>query len=354
MHLKHILFSVLLYISSAGFMLAQAIELNPDHPDSYTVVKDDTLWDISSEFLSDPWLWPEIWHVNPNIENPHLIYPGDIIRLGFIDGQPVLSLERGGNGGKPVIRLSPNKRATPIHQAIPTIPISVIEQFLIRPRVLNREDIDNSAYIVASEDGRLISGAGSKLYARDLDTSNTDLFSLYHIGDPYIDPSADSKKEAILGYEALHVADVKLVREGDPSTLLITHSKREALIGDRVLPREDNSFDQNFIPRAPEDKIKGQIIHVVDGVSRIGQYQVVVLNLGEEDGIESGHVMTISQAGAVVRDTIKGKGNETVTLPDEEVGTLMIFRPYEKVSYALIMKALHDIRLYDTVSTPEL
>lgn len=349
MHLKHIVCSLLLYISSASLMLAQAIDLNPDHPDSYTVVTADTLWDISSKFLSDPWLWPEIWHVNPAIKNPHLIYPGDVIRLGFIDGKPVLSLER----GVPTIKLSPNKRATPIDQAITTIPLSVIEQFLIRPRVLSQEDIDNAAYIVASEDGRLVSGAGSKLYARELDTSGSDLFSLYHIGDPYIDPSAKKKKDALLGYEAIHVADVKLEREGDPSTLLITYSKREALIGDRVLPREDSSFDQNFIPRAPDGDVTGQIIHVVDGVSRIGQYQVVVLNVGEEDGIEAGHVMTISQAGAEVRDTIKGKGNETIKLPDEEVGTLMVFRPYEKVSYALIMKALRDIRLFDTVSTPE-
>lgn len=349
MYLKHIVYSLLLYICSAGLMLAQAIDLNPDHPDSYEVVKGDTLWDISSKFLSDPWLWPEIWHVNPDIQNPHLIYPGDIIRLGFVDGKPVLSVER----GRPTIKLSPNKRATPIDQAIPTIPVSVIEQFLIRPRVLNQEDIDSAAYVVASEDNRLVSGAGSKLYARGLDSDSGDLFSLYHIGDPYIDPTVDKKKDAILGYEAIHVADVKLEREGDPSTLLITHSKREALIGDRVLPREDSSFEQNFIPRAPDGDVKGQIIHVVDGVSRIGQYQVVVLNIGEEDGIEAGHVMTISQTGATVRDTVKGKGNETVTLPDEEVGTLMIFRPYEKVSYALIMKALRDIRVLDSVSTPD-
>ncbi|PCH61519.1 MAG: peptidoglycan-binding protein [Gammaproteobacteria bacterium] len=347
MHLKHILCGLLLYVGSAGLMLAQAIELNPDHPDRYEVVKDDTLWDISSKFLSNPWLWPEIWHVNPAIENPHLIYPGDIISLGFVDGKPVLSLER----GRATVKLSPNKRTTAIDQAIPTIPVSIIKQFLIRPRVLNKEEIDSAAYIVASEDNRLVSGAGSKLYARQLDTSNDDLFSLYHIGDAYVDPSAKNKKDAILGYEAIHVADLKLVKEGDPSTLLITHSKREALKGDLVLPREDSSYDQNFIPRPPKADVQGQIIHVVDGVSRIGQYQIVVLNIGIEAGIEAGHVLTISQSGAVVRDVFKG--NEKVTLPSEEVGTLMVFRPYEKVSYALIMKALRDIRLYDTVSTPE-
>ena len=172
MHLKHIVCSLLLYIVSAGLMLAQAVELNPDHPNSYEVVKGDTLWDISSKFLSDPWSWPEIWHVNPAIENPHLIYPGDIIRLGFVDGKPVLSLER----GRPTIKLSPNKRATPINQAIPTIAVGAIEPFLIRPRVLTQEDIDSAAYIVASENNRLVSGAGSKLYARELDTSGSDLF----------------------------------------------------------------------------------------------------------------------------------------------------------------------------------
>lgn len=347
MHVKYIIGGLLLYIGSAGLALAQAIALNPNHPDSYTVVKGDTLWDISSKFLRDPWLWPEIWHVNPEIKNPHLIYPGDIVKLGFVDGKPVLSLQR----GLPTIKLSPSTRATRIDQAIPTIPVSIIEQFLVRPRVLTKEEIDNAAYIVASEDNRLVSGSGSKLYARDLDAGSSDLFSLYHVGKPYFDPSAKKKKDAILGYEAIHVADLKLEQEGDPSTMLITHSKREALIGDKVLPREDSEFDQYFTPRAPEDEVKGQIIHVVDGVSRIGQYQVVVLNIGEQDGIESGHVLTVSQSGAEVRDVFKN--GEKITLPDEEVGTLMVFRPYEKVSYALIMKALRDIRVFDAVSTPK-
>lgn len=347
MHLKHILCALLLYISSGLIFLAQAIELNPDHPDSYTVVKGDTLWDISSKFLSDPWLWPEIWHVNPDIENPHLIYPGDVIRLGFVDGRPVLSLER----GRPTVKLSPTTRATRIDQAIPTIPVGAIEQFLIRPRVLTAEEIDSAAYVFASEDSRLVSGAGAKLYARDLEDDGNELYSLFHIGDPYVDPSAESKKDAILGYEAIHVADLKLEREGDPAILLITSSKREALIGDKVLPREDSEFGQNFIPRAPDNDVSGLIIHVVDGVSRIGQYQVVVLNVGTEEGIEAGHVLTVSRSGEEVRDVFKN--GEKVTLPDEPIGTLMVFRPYEKVSYALIMEATRDMRLYDGVSTPD-
>ncbi len=347
MQLRHILCGLLLFIGGSAFTFAHAIELNPDHPNSYTVVKGDTLWDISSKFLNDPWLWPEIWHVNPDIENPHLIYPGDLIELGFVDGKPVLTVQR----GRPTVKLSPTTRATRIDQAIPTIPVSEIEQFLIRPRVLNTSEINSAAYIVASEDLRLVSGSGTKLYARDLEADGNELFSLFHIGEPFVDPTAENKNDALLGYEAIHVADLKLVREGDPATLLITSSKREALIGDKVLAREDNEFDQNFIPRAPENDVSGQIIHVVDGVSRIGQYQVVVLNVGSEDGIEAGHVMTISRSGAEVRDVFKN--GETVLLPDEEVGTLMVFRPYEKLSYALIMKALRDIRLYDGVSTPE-
>lgn len=347
MRIKQIICSLLLSIGITALVVAQDIELNPDHPESYVVVKGDTLWDIASKFLSDPWLWPEIWHVNPDIENPHLIYPGDTIRLGFVDGKPVLTVER----GLKTVKLSPTTRATQIEQAIPTIPLSVIEQFLIRPRVLTKEEIDSAAYIVASEDNRLVSGAGSKLYARNLETDGGDKYSLYHVGEPYIDPAASKKKDAILGYEAIHVADLKLEREGDPSTFLITHSKREALIGDRILPQEDAEYDQNFIPRAPEGEIKGQIISVIDGVSRIGQYQVVVLNLGTQDGIEAGHVLTVSQSGAVVRDAMKN--GERVTLPDEPVGTLMVFRPYERVSYALIMKAERDIRVFDSVGNPE-
>jgi hypothetical protein len=157
----------------------------------------------------------------------------------------------------------------------------------------------------------------------------------------------------ILGYEALHVADARLERTGDPATFLITSSNREVLIGDRLLPAADGTnLNLNFQPHAPTQPLDGQIISVLDGVSRIGQFQIVVLNLGKHQQIETGHVFGIFQSGDVVRDNIEPRRGRNVRLPDERAGTLMVIQPYGRVSYALVMEATKDIRLFDMVSNP--
>jgi hypothetical protein len=329
---------------------ADTVKLAPDHPDEYVVAKDDTLWDISSRFLQDPWLWPELWQINPAIKNPHLIYPGDIIRLEYIEGKPVVTVTRGNDASAlPMVKLSPGARYSPLETAIPTIPIDAIKQFLLHPRIVSEEDLTNSPYIVATTEGHLISGTGDKLYARGLDAeADGHSYNIVRQGKLYRDP-VDPKR--ILGREAIDVANADVTATGDPSTLLITRANREVLKGDRLLAPLDEELDQHFTPRVPETGVNGQIISVLDGVSRIGRLQTVVINRGKQDGLEVGHVLAVYRTGDTVRDTV-GSGKDKVKLPNERAGTLMLVRLFDNISYALVMEATRDLRILDTVNNP--
>jgi hypothetical protein len=304
---KHLILKSILLIALmlAAPAWADTVRLAPDAPDRHVVVKGDTLWDISARFLTDPWLWPEIWHINPAIENPHLIYPGDVIYLEFVEGRPVLRLERSGTPLR-TVKLSPTARMTPLETAVPTIPYDAIGQFLKYPRIVTREELDRSAYIVASSEDRLVSGTGNKVYARGLEDDTATRYAIVRRGEVYRNPL---NRRDILGYEAIHVGYVTVQQGGDPATLLITQADREVLIGDRLLPVEDDEISHHFLPRAPGTDIDGHIISVLDGISRIGQYQVVALDKGANDGLEIGHVLSVWQSGSVVRDNIGPRSN---------------------------------------------
>ena len=374
------------------------VVLNPEHPDSYAVVKGDTLWDIAGRFLTYPWQWPDIWEVNPQIKNPDLIYPGDQISLTYRDGRPVLSLSRGGAqlvGGRRV-KLSPTIRETRHDEAIAPIPLDAIQQFLSRPRVLSEAEISGAAYVISSQDQHLVNGAGNRIYVRGMDNPQTGKLLVFRPGNEYRDPDTDT----ILGYEALHIGDIVLVKLGDPATALVVNSNREIQAGDRIMASGQEEYP-DFIPHAPSAAVDGSIISVVDGVSQIGQYQVVVLNRGTGDGLEPGHVLAIYQTGALVDDEIAsemmfqerreaqiraedenpspvgrliesvandlrgaklaldkafgepiGGAPVTVRLPEEHAGELMVFRTFDNVSYALVMNTQRPVHVLDKIRNP--
>lgn len=324
-----------------GMVVAATPELRPDHPDRYVVVKGDTLWDISAKFLRDPWYWPEIWQVNPQIANPHLIYPGDVLTLVYIDGRPRLMLERGG-------KLSPRIRSEPLEGAIPTIPLEVIAPFLVGAQVVSQEEIDAAPYIVASVGEHIITGAGDRVYVRGLDAAALPRYNVFRPGGPYIDPVTDE----VLGFEAVHVGLANLQRQGDPSTMLLSETNREAIDGDRLLPIQEREVLPYFMPRPPEQAVNGQIISVYDGVSQIGQYHVVAINRGIRDGLEPGHVLAIYRAGELVEDPVTPDPNDVVQLPDERAGEMMVFRTFERVSFALVMRATMAMHVLDKVTNP--
>ncbi len=320
---------------------AQGVELKDGHPDVYIVKKGDTLWDISAVFLDKPWLWPEIWYVNPQVENPHLIYPGDELKLVYMDGkwQLVRSKDE---------KLSPSIRVLSEGEAIPTIPLDAIRPFLYSPRILSDEEIDSAPYILAADTQRLIFGQGSKVYMRGVKDQSLAAYSLFRKGAPYIDPESGE----LLGIEAIHLGSGKKTRSGDPATLIINKSVQEILAGDRALPFEGEIFPPVFMLRPPNHTVKAYLISVYNGVTQIGTYDIVILNKGERDQMEVGHVLTVMQSGRVIEDSYTEE-KEMVVLPSEIAGELMIFRVFEKTSLAIIMRATRPIHVMDTAVTPE-
>src|SRR5688572_11744057 len=326
--------------------------LNPRHPESYVVQRGDTLWDIASMFLRDPWYWHEIWQINPQVENPHLIFPGDTLSLAYLDdGRPVVNLERGPavvQAGPGVDRLSPRVRAQPLEEAILTIPYETIAAFLSRPRFIDERDVDDMPYVVALREA-LIGSAGRDVYVRGLEeqTPLGSVFNLVELGGAFVDPDTND----VLGYQGTYVGQGRLDRTGDPGTLHMLETEREVLVGN-YLAAEEDAIPLNFIPRSPESEIEGQIIAVTSGVSLIGQYNVVVINRGTQAGLEPGHVLRAYQTGQTIRDTHRGLVGQKVRLPDEPAGTMMVFRTAERMSYALVMEATAPLALYDTVRNP--
>lgn len=365
---KKIYFLVAFFsITSTSFSVAETVTLNPDHPDEYVVQKGDTLWDISARFLQEPWHWPTVWQGNPQIEDPHLIYPGDVVALTFKDGQPMLSVNGSGMvSNSRNVKLSPEIRSHDRDEAIRSIPVDAIQQFLRRPRVVTDEEMSDWPYVVSSYDEHLISGSGNKLYIKGLSNDSTEThYALYRKGSAYVNPRKDKKE--ILGYEAVYVGDVVIDKLGDPASAIVTLAKQEIFNGDRLFAESDEDANNEFIPTKTNNDINANILSVVDGVAQIGQYQVVVVDAGNADGVEVGNVLGIYQSGKIVKNEIAtalktkkvsglveylGRPNskpELVELPVEYAGVLMVFRTFEKISYGLVMKAVSPIHVLDSV-----
>jgi LysM repeat protein len=329
----------------------KAIPLADNAPDSYVVKRGDTLWGIAKVFLRDPWYWPEIWQVNPQVHNPHLIYPGDTLRLVYIDGQPQIVLQRGDG-----VRVEPTVRSEPIDSAITTIPYATVAAFMSKPTVLDRDQIKAAPYVLATRDLHVVMSEGDTVYARGF-ANPAELGSHYNIvrvGDPLIDP--DDKR--FLGYDGIFTGSGHITRQGDPTTLVLTESARESRAGDKLIPGGvDVPLD--FIPSAPRVKTNGRIISVANGVTVIGQYEVVVVNRGARDGLAPGNVLGVFDTGPLVSDTDKkgffalnSVGARKVALPSERTGTFMVFKTFDNISYGLIMEATNLIRVGDKIQNP--
>lgn len=334
-----------LLLLAAGGLAQAAVELKDGHPDRYTVVKGDTLWDISGKFLREPWKWPEIWHANPQIQNPHLIYPGDTLSLVYVDGQPRLMLNRGESRG--TIKLSPKVRSTPMAEAIPTIPLEKINSFLLSNRIVDTpEQFEGQPYIVAGNAERVVSGAGDRIYARGTFEEGQPVYGIFRQGRIYTDP--DTKE--FLGINADDIGTGEVVaEEGDIATMSLLRTTQEVRLGDRLFPTEERAVNSTFMPSAPSSDIQGLILDVPRGVTQIGQFDVVTINKGKRDGLAEGNVLAVYKTGETVRDRVTG---ESVKIPDERSGLLMVFRTYEKLSYGLVLAASRQLAVMDKVRNP--
>jgi hypothetical protein len=341
-----------------------SVPLVADAPSNYVVQKGDTLWSLASKYLTQPWYWPEIWYLNPDIKNPHRIYPGDTLHLVYdSEGRPQLRLERAFERGD-TVHLSPQIRSTPLDQAIPAIPFEMVAAFMSKPSVVSVEDAKTLPYVVSVGRDRVMGGMGDLLYARNLKGLPTgSRLNVVHVGDKLKDPESGK----VLGHQGVYTGTARLERvaEGggrnDLAKLVLVSSARETLTGDRLVG-DSLEVPLDFIPRAPAKPVKGQIISVVGGVTVIGQYQVVVINRGTRDGLEPGHVLAIWQRGDSVPDRGPTGVSETnpfasaftrnVRLPSERAGSFMVFRAYGNMSYGLVLDASSEMHVGDTIKNP--
>lgn len=352
--------------------------LAPNAPESYSVQPGDTLWAVSKLFLKTPWRWPELWGMNlDGIKNPHLIYPGQKLTLEKIDGRATLRASTPGSAQAqletpPTVRLSPRTRVLQSpDDAVPALKIHLIEPFLAEPNIVDENSLQAAARIVASRDGRLLLTRGDRAYARgqgaavlkdELD-KKPKTYRVFREAMPLKDPISGE----ILGYEAQYVGKALLVRSESteqastkdgssrtdtvPATIDITAAKEEMRIGDRLLPEPERQL-LHYVPHAPKSKIDARIMSVYgNAVANAGQNQVVTINRGSRDGVDNGQVLAILKDGVRVTDRTDDARAE-LKLPDERNGLLMVFRTFEKLSYALILEITDVVRVGDRLVNP--
>lgn len=324
----------------------QALSLKQDAPDRYIVEKGDTLWKIAEKYTSDPWQWPNIWHQNPQVNNPHLIFPGDEIGLIQVDGKTVLTVVKRGQQSR-TVKLSPSARIEPIESAIDAIPMSTVAPFIRRNRIVKANDFEAAPYVVSADQGHLMMGAGSRAYARgDVSKLGASSYSIFRKGQAYVDPVSGE----YLGQEAIEVGLARVVkRQADVVVLDIVASHQQINEGDRLLLSEDKSVTTRFFPAAPDAYLTGNIIAVPGGVTQVGLYAMVTINRGLRDGVKEGSVLNIMKKPRVVRDRI---AKTKVRLPAEQAGVLMVVRAYDKMSYGLVMKATEPLAVGDALIAP--
>lgn len=329
---------------------APRVELKPDAPMTYTVQRGDTLWGIASRFLRDPWLWPEIWHVNTSVQNPHLIYPGDVLNLAYgADGTPQIVLASSSD-----LRVQPLVRSSALDGApIPTIPYEAIAAFLGRPGIITRDELKAAPRVAALRDQHLIGGVGSDLYVKGARDHGLGRYTVMRVGDELKDP----ENGKVLGYMGVHAGMVEITRVDELSKATVIDSARETVAGDVLLAEDTSVVASDIIPHAPSSDIRGQIMAVVDGVSLIGQYRVVAVNRGTDHGVAVGNVLAIEREGETVRDgSCRRSGlalcRGTVKLPNERAGSLLVFKTYDRMSYALVLQTTEPVAVADRVHSP--
>ncbi len=342
-------------VASAGVPLS---ELSATAPDSHTVKRGDTLWGISGMFLKSPWRWPELWGMNlDDIRNPHLIYPGQILVLEKSDGRARLKVAQG-FGGEPggTVRMSPRIRSNAGTDGIPSIDLNLIEPFLNEAVIFDDEQLASAPRIVAAQEGRVMLSRGDTAYVRG-DIGSARNFRVFRSPKPLRDPST----QQILGYEAAYLGTTQFVRRGDgasaasstetvPDTFVLTSIRQEAMVGDRLAPVPVREF-VNYVPRAPKAPIAGQIVSVYGEALVAGQNQIVALNKGSQDGMETGHVLALWRGGERVIDKTD-PNRPTIKLPDERHGLLFVFRVFNRMSYALILSVTEPVRAGDRYTQP--
>ncbi len=347
--------NILLLLLTAMLALpafAEDIKLQDNPPDRYVVVKGDTLWHIAGRFLKQPWRWPEIWRMNrEQIKNPDLIFPGDVIVLDRSEGTPRLRLLKNSKytqDSLETVKLSPRVRVEDLKAtAIPAISPADIEPFLGKPLILDKDGLQKAPVIVAAQEGRLMLGSNDTAYVQGLDRKQGTSWQIYRPGVAVVDP--DTHKT--LGYQSTYLGTARVVAFGDPTTIRIGEAREEINVGDRLIAPPEKDALTRFIPHAPSRAVRAKIISGYGSRSNeLGRNDIVVLNKGDQEGLEVGDVLALYRHGAEI-ETAAAKGGE-VKLPDERYGLVLVFRTFKQVAYGLVVQATRPVLPGDEVLNP--
>jgi len=321
-------------------------------PDTHTVKNGDTLWDISSLFLTSPWRWPELWGMNKaQIANPHLIYPGQTLRLVRSNGHARLEIA-GSATAQPgdVVKLSPTVRDVTEREAIPSIPNRVIEPFLSQPAVVSANELAGYPRIVATQEGRVFLGRGDTAYARGITDERVERYNVFRPARPLFDPD-DVARRTPIAYEAFYLGSAQMTKAGEVATLQIRESKQEIGVGDRLVPITRQPV-LAYVPRRPDKPIDGRIVSIYGGVNEGGTQSIVALNRGARHGVQMGYVLALLDSGETILDRTSNR-REYIKLPDERIGMMFVFRVFDEISYALVFRTSKPVKVGDRFVEPE-
>lgn len=344
-------------VAQAGVPLSA---LAPNAPDTYTVKKGDTLWDISGLYLKEPWRWPELWGMNlEQIRNPHLIYPGQVLYLEKDGDRARLRMARGGSGQNvEVVRLSPQVRSNPVAGPLSSVNMNLIEPFLNEAVIFETNALADAPRIVATTEDQVLLARGNLAYAIDGKFGDETEYRIFREPRPLSDPTTNE----VLGYEAVFLGTADFLRPGEvrdlgnrrteviPATLMVTSARREIGAGDRLAPVPPRQF-VNYVPHAPQAQIDGQIVSIYGEGLTAGKGQIVALNRGKTDGMELGNVLALWREGRALPPA-NAFSRTQITLPNERSGMLFVFRVFERMSYALIIESSTPVRPGDRFSEP--
>lgn len=346
-------------VLGSSALYGQGELMHAEYPDSYTVTEGDTLWNIASQFLQNPERWEEIWDPDAYLDNADFIYPGDVLRVRLIDGSPKILVQR---GDRAEVRLGPEIRVQPLVSTIPEIPLEDIENSFTSNRIVEPAMFAEAPYIVANLGDNLVIGTGDEVYVRGSWPEGTSSFEVYRAGQLYRDDSGVQ----VLGQEIEYLGFATITEDFslDLKRVLINNSSKEIQVGDRLLTREESSIGSTIFPSPPDATVDGLIIAFLDSGTMASQLDTVVINVGLEDQLEVGNILSIRQEGPQILDEIEREsmsfrqrvGNffspKQLQLPGKEIGTLLVYKTFEQLSYALILSSLEPAQLYNHVGNP--
>jgi len=368
--LKKLLISLILFVSPL-FSMADQLKINDSAPKTYVVEKGDTLWDISTVFLKQPWFWPKLWRLNPDVENPHLIYPGDVLKLIYDEqGEPMLVLAKSSKAkpSKASYKWSPQVRTKiKSDDAIMVMPLQIIAPFITYDSVFTDTQLESAPYIIGSDLGHKMTTNSFKIYVNsDLDLAKT--YAIYRKGEKLFDPMTGES----VGFYMHLAGTAQAITTGnmsikEPATLKVNSVKREIHVGDVVFPVNEGQLLPSYFSMQPaKPTVRGAVIKAISDNREFGKFEVVMVNLGSDKSVGIGDVLSIKRTSPAVLSTPNGPVYQTQAsrfsksfgtdsdykMPKEDVGKMVIFRVYEKASLGLILQTTKPARLKDSITSP--